>query len=342
MPSSPIIESYLKQSLAQYGDVSPAQWLPTLSDSPFHYRRRVRLGVRVTSNSELIIGFHRKQRSYLLNIQVCPVLDPRLHMLLGPLHQLVEQLSVRQRLPQIEMSSGESEVAVVLRHLIPLSENDRVLLREFAELHKVLVFTHACNRDSIEPLLDTQATTLQYSFPLHQIRLTYTATDFIQANAQVNQLLLEQVIAQLDVQEQDVVLDLFCGIGNFSLPLARYARAVIGIDGHPDLVAQARYNADHNGLRNVQFQHADLTNWSPDIQCNKLLIDPPRGGAMDVIKRLPELIADTIVYVSCQPRTLARDAGYLVHRLGYTLTKAGVVDMFPQTKHVEAIAVFQR
>lgn len=335
-------ESHLKQFLEQYGEVKPLHWLPTLSDSPFHYRRRVRLGVRILKNDEIIIGFRRKHSSYLLDIQVCPVLDPRLHMLLEPLHQLVPQLSVRHRLPQIEMSCGELEVAVVFRHLLPFSENDRALLREFALLHDVLVFTQAGNPDSLQALQTTQATSLQYSFPRHQIRLTYAATDFIQANAQVNQLLLDQVITQLDVQEHDVVLDLFCGIGNFSLPLARYARAVVGIDAHPALVERARYNADHNGLRNAQFLHADLTCWAPDMKCSKLLIDPPREGALAVIKRLPADTADIIVYVSCQPRTLARDARYLVHQLGYTLAKVGVVDMFPQTKHVEAIAVFER
>ena len=335
-------ESYLKQILACYGDVRPTQWLSSLSDSPFHYRRRVRLGVRMLSKDEVIIGFFRRHRPYLIDILACPVLDPRLHMLLEPLHQLVNQLSVRQHLPQIEMSCGEQEVAVVFRHLLPLSGNDRALLRHFAELHEVLVFTQASGPESIQPLLDEQATSLQYSFPRHQVRLTYAATDFVQANAQVNRLLVDAVMTQLDLQEQDVVLDLFSGIGNFSLPLARYARSVIGIEGNPTLVARARDNADHNGLHNAQFRQADLDDWSPDCAYSKLLIDPPREGAIEVIKRLSDASADTIVYVSCLPRTLARDARYLVHRLGYSLTKAGIVDMFPQTKHIETIAVFQR
>lgn len=335
-------ESQLKQTLEQYGDVRPTHWLTALSDSPYHYRRRVRLGVRSLGNDEIIIGFHRKHHSYLLDIQACPVLDPRLHMLLEPLHQLVAQLSVRQRLPQIEMTTGELEIAVVFRHLQPMSKNDCELLREFAEQHAVLVFTQAAGPESIRALTTAQATSLQYRFDRHQLRLTYAPTDFVQANAQVNQLLVDQVIALLDIQDNDVLLDLFCGIGNFSLPLARYARAVIGIEGHPGLVARARYNAEHNGLRNVQFQHADLTHWTPDIKCNKLLLDPPREGAIEVIKRLPDDAAQTIVYVSCEPRTLARDARYLVHHRGYTLSKAGVVDMFPQTRHIEVVALFER
>lgn len=335
-------ENHLRHSLARYADVSPRHWLPALSNSPFHYRRRVRLGVRMFENGEVIIGFHRKSRSYLLDILACPVLEPRLHVLLEPLHQLVSRLSIRHRLPQIEMSCGEQEVAVVFRHLLPLTGNDHDLLRQFAELHEVLVFTQAGGPDSIQPLLDDQRTTLHYGFPFHHVRLGYAATDFVQANAQVNRLLVDAVLAQLDVQAQDVVLDLFCGNGNFSLPLARYARSVIGIEGHPALVARARDNADHNGLHNAHFQQADLSNWSPGIAYNKLLIDPPREGAIDVIKRLTDDLPDIIVYVSCLPKTLARDARYLVHRLGYTLNKAGIVDMFPQTKHVEAIAVFQR
>jgi 23S rRNA (uracil1939-C5)-methyltransferase len=335
-------ESFLKQTLAEQGNVSPAQWLPTLTDAPYHYRRRVRLSVRKLGKDEVVIGFHRKHRSFLLDILACPVLEPRLHMLLGPLHQLVMQLSVSHRLPQIEMCCGDQEVAVVFRHLLALSGNDRVLLREFAEQFGVLVFTQAAGPDSVQPLLDEQATSLQYSFPEHRIRLTHAPTDFIQANAQVNSLLVETVLQQLDIQEQDAVLDLFSGIGNFSLPMARYARSVIGIEGYPALVARAQYNADHNGLRNTRFLQADLTADSPDFQCNKILIDPPREGAIDVIKQLPDSGIETIVYVSCQPKTLARDARYLVHQRGFSLSKAGVVDMFPQTKHVEVIAVFQR
>ena len=335
-------ESFLKQSLAGQGDLSPAQWLPTLSDAPYHYRRRVRLGVRRLGKEELIIGFHRTHRTYLLDILACPVLEPRLHMLLDPLHQVVTQLSVSHRLPQIEMCCGDQEVAVVFCHLLALSENDRVLLREFAEQFEVQVFTQAAGPESMQSLLDEQASTLQYSFPEHGIRLTHAPTDFIQANAQVNRLLVEAVLQQLDIQEQDKVLDLFCGIGNFSLPLARYAHSVIGIDGHPVLMARAQFNADHNGLHNTRFLHADLTADSPDFHCNKILINPPREGAIEILKQLPDSGIETIVYVSCLPKTLARDARYLVHQRGFTLSKAGVVDMCPQTKHVEVIAVFQR
>lgn len=334
-------EKQLKQDLKQYGDVSPDEWLPSLTNGAFYYRRRVRLGVRMLSNDEIIIGFHRKHRSYLLDIQACPVLDPRLNVLLKPLHQLVKQLSVRQRLPQIEMSCGEQVVALVVRHLLPLSPHDRRLLREFSDEHQVLVFTQAQGPESICPLDEDQVSSLQYSFPHHQILLNYAPTDFIQANAHLNERLVGEVVNWLDVQKHDAVLDLFCGIGNFSLPLAHYAHAVIGIEGHPALVTRARNNADRNGLSNVQFRQADLTNWKPDVEYNKVVLDPPREGAIDVVKQLsPD--AEIIVYVSCLPRTLARDARYLVHRRGYRLLKAGVVDMFPQTKHIESIAVFQQ
>lgn len=334
-------EKQLKQDLMQYGDVSPEQWMPSLRSSAFNYRRRVRMGVRLLSNGELIIGFHRKSRSYLLDIRSCPVLEPRLQMLLEPLHQVVRQLSIRHRLPQIEMNCGDHVVAFVFRHLLPLSEHDRTLLHEFAQLHELLIFTQAEGPDSITALMQGQEYSLQYSFPRHQIRLSYAPADFIQANAYLNTLLVDAVIEQLDVQEQDVVLDLFCGIGNFSLPLARYAHSVIGVEGHPALVKRAQSNADYNGLRNVEFQQADLNIWSPRAGCNKILIDPPREGAIDVIKRLADDI-EMLVYVSCLPRTLARDARYLVQKRGFTLSRVGVADMFPQTKHIEALAVFQR
>lgn len=335
-------QSYLKQCLLAIGDVRPEQWLPALAASPFHYRRRVRLGVRVINTDQIVIGFHRKHRSYLLDILACPVLDPRLHLLLEPLHQLVSQLSVRHRLPQIEMSAGELEVAIVIRHLLPLSHNDCILLRDFAEQHKALVFTQTGASEVPQPLQNVQATSLQYNLERHQIQLTFAATDFIQANARVNELLIDQLLAQLDVKESDVVLDLFCGIGNFSLPLARYTRQVVGVEGQTPLVERARYNAEHNGLRNVQFEQADLTQWEPNLKYNKLLLNPPREGAIDIIKRLPADAPEMIVYVSCMPRTLARDLRYLVHHRGYRLRRTGLVDMFPQTKHIETMVVLQR
>lgn len=334
-------ESQLRQYLEQYGNVHPDQWLVSLTNAAFHYRRRVRLGVRMLDHAKVTIGFHRKHHSYLLDIQACPVLDPRLQSLLAPLHQLVVQLSVRQRLPQIEMSCGEQEVALVFRHLMPLQQHDRDLLQEFARVQQVLVFTQAQGPESNQPLISNQVTRLQYQFPRHQVRLTHAPTDFVQANAPINEKLVDAVIDYLDVQRHDVVLDLYSGIGNFSLPLARYAGSVIGIEGHPALVARARDNANRNGLRNVEFRQADLSNWTPDVDYNKVVVDPPREGAIDVIKQLSSGV-ETIVYVSCMPRTLARDARYLVHHCGYRLTKAGLVDMFPQTKHIEAIAVFQR
>ncbi|MEJ2397672.1 MAG: 23S rRNA (uracil(1939)-C(5))-methyltransferase RlmD [Gammaproteobacteria bacterium] len=334
-------ESQLKHCLEKYGDVCPEQWLASLTSAAYHYRRRVRLGVRTLANGEVIIGFHRKNHFYLLDIETCPILEPRLHLLLGPLHQLVASLSVKQRVPQIEMSCGEQEVAVVIRHLLPLSPYDELTLRDFARDNQLILFTQAQGPESICPLQVGQTSTLQYSLQRHQVRLTFSPTDFIQANASINAQMLDAVLLQLDIQENDSVLDLYSGIGNFSLPLARYAHKVTGIEGNPELVARARYNADHNGLSNVRFQHADLNSWEPDFKFNKVILDPPRQGAMNMIKTLSDT-ADTIVYVSCMPRTLARDARYLVHRSGYRLIRAGLIDMFPQTRHIEAIAVFKR
>lgn len=335
-------QEHLRNELAQYGGVTPQHWLPPLASSAYHYRRRIRLSVLAPDNGSVIIGYHRKARSFLLDIGACPVMEPRLDALLAPLHTLVARLSIKQRLPQIEMSAGDHAVAVVFRHLLPLSRADREQLSAFADAYKVMVYTQSAGPESIQALPASQDPALYYDLPGQQLRLAYTATDFVQANAQVNRLLVEQVLVQLDVQAGDRVLDLYSGIGNFSLPLARHARTVSGIEGHPRLVAQAQENAESNHLHNVDFQQADLVHWSPALDFNKLLIDPPREGAIDVIKKLSGELPETIVYVSCLPKTLGRDARYLVYRLGYDFIRAGLVDMFPQTRHIEAIAVFQR
>lgn len=334
-------ENYLRQCLEQYGDVSPEQWMPGQAGAAFHYRRRVRLRVRVNDEGEVILGLHRKNRSYLLDLDTCPVLESRLHDLLVPLHRLVSTLSIRHRLPQIEMSAGEQEVAVVFRHLLPFSRDDLEQLAYFAKEHQALVFTQLRGPESVMPLNQAQPRTLQYHLCQHGVRLCFAPTDFMQANAGMNEKLVESVLQQLDIHKEDAILDLYCGIGNFSLPLARYAQRVTGIESHPGLVARARSNAQLNGLHNLDFQRGDLDSWVPEAGYTKVLLDPPREGAINVIKQLPTGLKK-IVYVSCLPRTLARDARYLVHRSGYRLVRAGVVDMFPQTRHVEAVAVFER
>jgi len=335
-------ESLLRQALIDYGNVEPAIWMPSLSGDPFQYRRRVRLRVRQLRNGEIIIGFHRKAHSYLLDISECPVLEPRMQKLLVPLHRLVKELSVRARLPQIELCSGDSTVAVVVRHLCDLSGADQEHLREFARQQQVQIYTQAAGPDSIKPLAGMPSATLEYALPGQRIRLQYAANDFIQANARVNAMLVQRVLDVLAPTARDQILDLYAGIGNFSLPLARYAGAVTGVEFHPGLVARARDNATRNDLGNLRFLQADLDQWQLHGHYNKVLIDPPREGAMHMVKQVATLAPDTIVYVSCQPRTLGRDARYLVHAAGYRLCRAGLVDMFPQTRHIEAIAVFAK
>jgi len=332
----------LRQALIDYGNVEPATWLPSLSGDPFLYRRRVRLRVRQMSNDEIIIGFHRKAHSYLLDISECPVLEPRLQNLLAPLHVLVKELSVRARLPQIELCSGDDSVAVVVRHLRDLSVADLEHLREFARQQQVQVYTQAAGPDSLRPLAGMPSAALEYILPGQRIRLRYAPNDFIQANAQVNAMLVQRVLELLAPTPQDQILDLYAGIGNFSLPLAHYAGAVTGVEFHPGLVARARDNAARNELGNLRFLQADLEQWQVQGDYNKVLIDPPREGAMHAVKQLARLAPDSIVYVSCLPRTLARDARYLVHAAGYRLSRVGLVDMFPQTRHIEALAVFEK
>lgn len=332
----------LQTTLHEYGEVQPASWLAPIASAPTHYRRRARLRVRSLPSGEVVIGFNRKHRSWLLDIASCPVLEARLGALLGPLHELVRQLHLRQRLPQIELVAGDVTVAVVFRHLQALTQTDRELLGEFATQQDVVVFTQSGGPDTALVLDPSHAAQLEYSLPQHAITLQFAPTDFIQANAAINRALVDEVLARAQLHAQDTLLDLYCGIGNLSLPLARYAGYVLGVEAHAGLVLRANDNAARNGLHNVEFIAADLCHWQPRIRCNKLVLDPPREGAIDIIKRLPHDSIEKIIYVSCDPRTLARDARYLVGRGGYCFTQARLVDMFPQTRHIETVAVFDR
>lgn len=332
----------LEYALRRHGDVGPQTWQEPMASEPWHYRRRARLRVRALPDGELIIGFNRKRHSWLLDIAACEVLEARLQALLVPLHELVRQLSVRQRLPQIELACGDNECAVVLRHLQALTDSDRKLIGDFFGQHGVLGFTQAGGPQTAIPLQAEQEQALHYALPAHELSLAFGPTDFIQANASVNRLLVYEVIAQAQPDARDRILDLYSGVGNFSLPLARYAGSVVGVEAHAGLVLRARENARHNNIHNCEFIEADLCSWQAGFSFNKLILDPPREGAIDVIKRLPESGIGKIVYVSCDPKTLARDARYLVKRGGYSFSQARLVDMFPQTRHIETIAVFEK
>jgi 23S rRNA (uracil1939-C5)-methyltransferase len=352
----------LEDTLWHVGKVRPERMLRPLEGPAWGYRWRARLSVRyVAKKGRVLIGFHERASSYVADMQICPVLPPHVSAMLVPLQQLIEAMESRDRLPQIELAVGEGEAgwvtALVLRHLVPLGAVDRERLRLFGEQHAVQWWLQAKGPDGIERL-DSGGDELAYRLPEFDVRMPFRPTDFTQVNAAINRVLVAQALRLLDTQAHERVIDWFCGLGNFTLPIARSAREVLGLEGSEALVARAREAAAVNGLTgHASFEARNLFDMSAAVlrdlgAADKWLIDPPREGAFALAKALSEHAEDVeapawsapsrIVYVSCNPATLARDAGLLVHRAGYRCTHAGVVNMFPHTAHVESIAVFER
>lgn len=338
----------LAETLEHVGRVQPTRWLPPIASGDTAYRRRARLGVRVVAKKGgVIVGFRERRRSFITPLESCLTLEPRLAALLVPLREVVGKLSCADRLPQVEVSAGDSGCAAVFRHLLPLNTSDIEHLRAFAQAYDVSTYLQPGGTETIHPLWPRPAPELEYRLPEFDVRLAFAPADFMQVNAIVNAALVSQAVAMLELTPLDHVLDLFCGLGNFTLPLARRAGYVLGLEGESGLVARARANAARNGIANAEFRVADLYDTAGlDLltgeRWTKLLLDPPRGGAMEVVKALSKDGPARIVYVSCNPATLARDSDYLVHVLGYRLEAAGVADMFPHTSHVESIALYTR
>ena len=277
----------------------------------------------------------------------CHTVVPEIGFKVAALSALVDSMEARRVIPQIEFVAGDEAIALVFRHLEPLSDGDLARLRTFAAEHGFAIFLQPKGNDSVHPLDEAAAPKLAFKLPEWDVELQFRPLDFIQVNARLNEKMIARALELLDVQPGERVLDLFCGLGNFTLPLARLAREVVGVEGDAGLVARARENAVHNGLANVEFHVADL---ATDLRgerwfrrgFDKLLLDPARAGAIEVLKQLPLDGIQRIVYVSCHPGSLARDAGYLVNERGWKLASAGVMDMFPHTAHVESIAVFDK
>ncbi len=340
-------ENTLRQNLAKIGHVQPTQWLPALTDAQWHYRRRARLSVRyVKGKDRVLVGFREKNGRYVADMNHCHVLKPPLDQLIQPLSELIGSLRIRQHIAQIEASVGEEDTALIFRHLKPVNEADREKLLAFAEKHRLRIFLQPKGPKTVHKIT-AGGQPLFFTFPEDDIRLQFEPADFIQVNEGMNRKMLQRVKALLDVQPDDRILDLFCGLGNFTLPLARHAATLTGVEGDEGLIQRARINAEINGLTNVDFHAADLRqdhSQSPWFKqdYSKVLIDPPRSGAWEVLPLIARTGAETLVYVSCHPASLARDAGRLVSELGYELVLAGVMDMFPHTSHVESIALFKR
>ncbi|WP_440995557.1 23S rRNA (uracil(1939)-C(5))-methyltransferase RlmD [Arhodomonas sp. SL1] len=338
----------LAEHLRHIGGVEPGQWLPALTGPVWGYRRRARLGVKYVpaKGDRVLVGFREKMSPFVADIDQCHVLDPRVGERLPELAALIGGLSIRDRVPQIEVALGDDNGGLVFRNLAPWSAADREALVAFGERAGLTVYGQPGNETTITPLSPT-APELRYALPSFGLELTFGPADFTQVNAAINRAMVDRAVALLDPSPNDRVLDLFCGLGNFTLPLASRAGTVIGVEGEAALVERGRENARRNGIDNAVFHVADL---SADVSADpwlrggidRVLLDPPRSGAAEVLPNVAALGAGRIVYVSCGPATLARDAGRLVHEHGYRLSAAGVMDMFPHTAHVESIAVFDR
>jgi 23S rRNA (uracil1939-C5)-methyltransferase len=314
------------------------------------YRTRARLSVRnVPKKGGVLVGFHERRSSYVADMTSCEVLPRRISDLLPRLRELVAGLSIRDRLPQIELAAGEDVDVLVLRILEPLSAQDEALLKAFVDEHPVQFWLQPKGPDTAYPFYPLDAPELNYRLPEFSLVMPFRPTEFTQVNHGINRMLIRRAMRLLAPRPGERIADFFCGLGNFSLPIARRGASVLGVEGSEGLVARAVENAARNGLAGrSEFRVADLFQMTPEAygalgHFDKLLIDPPRDGAIELVKSLPDAGAlGRIVYVSCSPATLARDAAVLVHQKGYRLVCAGVANMFPHTAHVESIALFER
>jgi len=340
----------LEDNLWHIGKVRPEVMLRPIYGQPWGYRHRARMSVRmVLKKGGALVGFHERKSSFVADMTRCEVLPRRISDLLVPLRQLIAGLSLPTRLPQIELAVGEAVTVLVLRILDPLSPADEDLLRNFAARHGIQFWLQTKGPDTAQPFFPEDAPPLYYSLPEFGVQLFFRPTDFTQVNHAVNRILVRHAINLLDPRPGERIADLFCGLGNFSLPIARRGAEVLGVEGNAGLVRQAEDNARRNGLAaNARFEVANLfeapscARFGAAGGYDKLLIDPPRDGAVEVVKALEPGGPRRIVYVSCDPATLARDAEVLVQVKGYRLAAAGVINMFPHTSHVESIALFEK
>lgn len=345
----------LEDNLARIGKVTPERILPPIYAAPWAYRHRARISSHyVAKKGGVLVGFREKKSSFVADMNSCEVLAGRVGELIAPLREVMSALDAKDRIPQIEIAVGEYVTALVFRNLEPLSPGDEGRLRAFADAyrdgHHVQLWLQPKGPETAYAWYPLDMPELTYLLPEFALEMNFRPTEFTQVNHAVNRLMVERAVKLLDPQPGEDIADLFCGLGNFTLPIARSGAKVIGVEGSEQLTQRAAENAKRNGITNTSFFAADLyTDQEQAMRrvppVSKMLIDPPRDGAVEVCKLLtrelrPEL--KRIVYVSCSPSTLARDAEVLVNVNGFRLTAAGVVNMFPHTAHVESIAVFER
>jgi len=340
-------QQVLLDNLRHMGQVEPDEVLAPLTGPHWGYRRKARLGAKyVLKKERLLVGFRERRSAFLADLRRCEVLHPSVGERLEELAGLIAGLAAYDRIAQIEVAVDDTRTALVFRNLVELDAADRERLRRFAEESGCAVLLQPGGPDSVQPLWPEQID-LHYRLDEFDVELHFLPTDFTQVNIDINRRMVSRAVELLDLQPHERVLDLFCGLGNFTLPIARRAAAVVGVEGAPELVARARENAERNGIGNVEFHAADLTAdlaqapwWGGGF--DKVLLDPPRSGAEETLAHVAGLGVRRLVYVSCNPATLARDAGILVNGHGYRLEKVGVMDMFPHTAHVESIGLFIR
>lgn len=337
----------LIENLRRIGHVQPEIVLPAMVAERWAYRRKGRFSVRyVEKKGGVLVGFREIDPRFVAQLNQCHTVVAPVSELIVPLTELIGMLSTKTDIAQVEFIQGDGPVALVLRNLAPLSDDDNALLQAFAQQHNVQMFLQPGGVQTVTPI-QSDYPPLSFTLRGSGITFRFKPLDFIQVNARLNEAMIARTLELLELSKKDTVLDLFCGLGNFTLPLAKHAGLVVGVEGDEGLVTRARDNAALNGIDNAEFFAADL---SQDVTAqgwkgrpfNKLLLDPPRAGAIEVLRQLDLKSIDRIVYVSCHPASLARDAGYLVQERGYRLVSAGAMDMFPQTAHVESIAVFEK
>ncbi len=345
-------EQELRDNLERVAHVESRTWLPPLRGPVWGYRRRARLGAKyVPKKGKVVVGFRERLAPYVADVTHCDVLAEPVGALVQPLGELLGSLDIRQHVPQIEVAVADNATALVLRVLRAPGEQDLARLREFAARHAVRLYLQSGGLDSVAELTRDESAGLSLAYTLTDfgLELEFTPTDFVQVNGAVNRALVARALELLHPAPESRVLDLYCGLGNFTLALARSAGSVVGVEGEAGLVERARHNARRNGLTNVEFHVGDLSAAADSPAAwlrgpyTHVLLDPPRvGAAPGMLAAIARLAPELVLYVSCHPGSLARDLGLLVHEHGYTLESAGVVDMFPHTAHVESMALLRR
>lgn len=335
------------EGLKHLGKVEPEHILAPLTADVWGYRRKARLGVRhVRKKGKVLVGFREKRNSFITELERCPVLHPSVGENIETLSTLIGSLDAIESIPQIEVAVSDNATVLIFRHLEPLSAQDLSKLTEFAVAENIGVYLQSAGPDSVTPLANAPEE-FYYAHDSEEIRINIGPQDFFQVNSDLNKCMVQQALHFLNIDSKDRVLDLFCGLGNFTLPIAKRCKEVVAVEVDKTMVRRAGENAEFNQISNTNYIVADLmgdlshTPWGNE-KFDKVLLDPPRSGAKEVIEEFGCFGARTIVYISCHPGTLARDAGELVHTHGYRLTHAGVMDMFPHTAHVESIAVFEK